>query len=365
MQIKSLELENFRNYRSLSIEFSPKVNIIYGENGQGKTNILEGIYLCSTGKSHKGSRDRELIRIGCDEAHIKGSFSDNYGSERVDIHLKHSKGKGIALNRIPLKKISQLYGNIFIVIFSAEDLDIIRRGPAERRKFIDRELCQLDSIYVNNLINYNRIIDQRRELFKALDSKEEDRKALTETLDIWDLQLSSYGSDIIKRRRRFLEEIEETVFDIHYELTSGKEKIKLVYEPSCTEEDLYETLLKNRERDIYYRQTSAGPHRDDFSFFNGNEDLKLFGSNGQQRTCALSLKMAEIKMIEKEKKETPVLLLDDVLSELDRNRQRMLLKSLNNIQTIITCTGIDEFVETELKDAEKFCIKNAQILSQK
>ncbi len=362
MQLGLLELNNFRNYGSLSIEFKDGINIIYGENAQGKTNILESIYMCSTGKSHKGSKEKEIIRKDASEAHVKAIFHGELSDRRVDIHLKKNKEKGIALNRVPLKKLSELYGNIYVVMFSTEDLDIIKRGPSARRRFMDIELCQIDPLYVEDLINYNRIINQRRELFKKIEEEQGSAAELNDTLDIWDLQLVNFGSKIIKRRREFIDELNEIIFDIHYDITSGKEKIHLNYEPSVTEDDFYEELLKNRERDSILKQTGVGPHRDDFSFFDGSTDIKIYGSNGQQRTCALTLKLSEIRMIEERKHEKPVLLLDDVLSELDRNRQRELIRALKDTQTIITCTGIDEFVEEEMKDAARFYIQDGRLI---
>lgn len=361
MQIKSLEFNNFRNYENLFIEFSPDINIIYGENAQGKTNILEGIYMCGLGKSHRHSKENEIIRLKETQAHIKGEFLKDTYTLRIDIHLKKNGSKGVAVNRIPIKKLSELYGNVNVVIFSPEDLDLIKRGPLVRRTFVNQELCQIDPIYVNDLINYSKILNQRHELLKKMDEDKTRTAELAETLDIWDLQLVQYGSRIIARRTSFLEEMNDIVFDIHYQITEGKEKLKLVYEPNVTAEAFYETLLKNRERDRIYKNTAAGPHRDDFSFYEDAKDLKVYGSQGQQRTCVLSLKMAEIKMIEKIKKEKPILLLDDVLSELDRNRQQMLLKNIGETQTIITCTGVDEFVENEIGSAKKFYIKNAAI----
>ena len=361
MQINSLELANFRNYESLSVRFDEKVNIIYGANAQGKTNILESIYMCSSGKSHKGSKDKDIIKQGCSESHIKGEFSSASVKERVDIHLKSGSGKGIALNRIPIKKISDLYGKIKVVIFSAEDLDIIRRGPSARRRFMDMELCQIDKVYVEDLITYNKIRLQRSELLKKIDGSYEKRSELLDTLDIWDLQLVNAGAKIINRRRRFIEEINEKILDIHYQISGGTEKVKIVYDPSVDEDGFYEELRRSREKDMLTKATSVGPHRDDFSFFAGEKNMRIFGSNGQQRTCALSLKLSEIKMIENVKNEKPVLLLDDVLSELDRNRQRHLLKSLGQTQTIITCTGVDEFIESELGQTKKFLIENGRI----
>ncbi len=364
MRIKTLELKNYRNYDSLSISFDPHVNIIYGENAQGKTNILESVYMCGLGKSHRKAKENEIIKLGESEAHIKGEFFEDGISERIDIHLKKSGGKGIAVNRIPIKRISELYGKVSVVIFSPEDLELIKRGPSLRRNFINQELCQIDPIYVEDLINYSKILKQRHELLKKLDSPADNKEELMETLDIWDLQLVHFGTKIIERRRTFLEEINECIFDIHYDLTEGKEKLKLVYDPSVSEDAFYEELLRNRERDKIYKNTSVGPHRDDLLFYEGEKDLKIFGSQGQQRTCVLSLKLAEIQLIEKRKKEKPILLLDDVLSELDRNRQEKLVKGMGNTQTIITCTGMDEFIENEIGAAKKFYIKDATVIER-
>ncbi len=361
MQIKNLNLQNYRNYDSLSVNFYPGCNIIYGENGQGKTNILESIYMCGFGKSHKSSKEREIIKNGCEEAHIKAEFESEYNSHRVDIHLRKNKSKGMALDRVPIRKYGDLYGNILVVMFSSEDLDIVKRSPSERRKFLDMQLCQIDPLYMDNLVNYNKILDQRRELFKRAD-EDGDLHEFNSTLDIWDLQLCDYGSRIIKRRRQFIDELNEIIFDIHYDITGGREKLKIVYEPSANEDTYFEELLKNREKDRFYKQTHMGPHRDDMSFYDGDTDLKIYGSSGQQRSCALSLKLSEIYIIEKIKKEKPVLLLDDVLSELDRNRQNQLIKCLDDIQTLITCTGMDEFIEDKLGEVHKIHISQGRII---
>jgi DNA replication and repair protein RecF len=361
MQIKNLNLQNYRNYDSLSVNFYPGCNIIYGENGQGKTNILESIYMCGFGKSHKSSKEREIIKNGCEEAHIKAEFESEYNSHRVDIHLRKNKSKGMALDRVPIRKYGDLYGNILVVMFSSEDLDIVKRSPSERRKFLDMQLCQIDPLYMDNLVNYNKIIDQRRELFKRAD-EDGDLHEFNSTLDIWDLQLCDYGSRIIKRRRQFIDELNEIIFDIHYDITGGREKLKIVYEPSANEDTYFEELLINREKDRFYKQTHMGPHRDDMSFYDGDTDLKIYGSSGQQRSCALSLKLSEIYIIEKIKKEKPVLLLDDVLSELDRNRQNQLIKCLDDIQTLITCTGMDEFIEDKLGEVHKIHISQGRII---
>jgi len=361
MQITSLDLQNYRNIERLSAEFSSGCNIIYGENGQGKTNILESIYMCGYGRSHKNSKEKEIIRQGYEESHIKAEFQTSLTGQRVDIHLRKNKAKGIALNRVPLKKYGELYGNILIVMFSSEDLDIVKRSPADRRKFIDMQLCQLDPVYMDNLVNYNKLLEQRRELFKKAEEGS-DIHNFNDTLDVWDLSLCKYGTAIIRRRRSFIEELNDLVLDIHYSLSGGKEKLNIVYEPSSDEEMLYQNILKNRERDRIYKQTHAGPHRDDLRFYDEKTDLRVYGSSGQQRSCALSLKLAEISIIHKWKGENPVLLLDDVMSELDRNRQKQLMKSLNGIQTIITCTGMDEFIENMMGDICKIHVQNGKII---
>ena len=343
MYIKSLELNNYRNYDNLSIEFERGTNILYGNNAQGKTNILESIYVASTTKSHRGSKDREIINFEKDEAHIKATVIKKDVPIRIDIHLKKNKSKGIAINGIPIRKASELFGVLNVVFFSPEDLNIIKNGPAERRRFIDLELCQLDKIYVHNLVNYNKIVNQRNKLLRDLGFNYD--KELVSTLDIWDMQLADYGAKIITRRNQFIDEINEIIYGIHRNITNGKEELIIRYEPNITGNNIYEELVRSRDKDLKLKTTSVGPHRDDISFLNKKIDIRKFGSQGQQRTAALSLKLSEIELVKSIIKDTPILLLDDVLSELDSNRQRHLLGNLYNVQTIITCTGLDEFVE--------------------
>ena len=343
MYNKSLELNNYRNYDNLSIEFERGTNILYGNNAQGKTNILESIYVASTTKSHRGSKDREIINFEKDEAHIKATVMKKDVPIRIDIHLKKNKSKGIAINGIPIRKASELFGVLNVVFFSPEDLNIIKNGPAERRRFIDLELCQLDKIYVHNLVNYNKIVNQRNKLLRDLGFNYD--KELVSTLDIWDMQLADYGAKIITRRNQFIDEINEIIYGIHRNITNGKEELIVRYEPNITGNNIYEELVRSRDKDLKLKTTSVGPHRDDISFLNKKIDIRKFGSQGQQRTAALSLKLSEIELVKSIIKDTPILLLDDVLSELDSNRQRHLLGNLYNVQTIITCTGLDEFVE--------------------
>lgn len=340
MIVKSLKLKNFRNYDLLNLEFDSKTNIFYGDNAQGKTNILEAVYLTGTTKSHRGTKDRDLIQFGLEESHIETIVEKRGVPFQIDIHLKKNSPKGIAINKIPIKKASELFGIMNLIFFSPEDLNIIKNGPSERRRFIDLELSQLDKVYLSDLSNYNRIVNQRNKLLKDI----YDKKDLLETLDIWDLQLVKYGMNVMSGRRKFISRINGIIGDVHEKLTGGTERLQLIYEPGVKEEDFEKILLRNRERDMRMKSTSVGPHRDDICFMCGDLDIRRFGSQGQQRTAALSLKLAEIELVKQEIKDTPVLLLDDVLSELDKHRQNYLLDSIREIQTLITCTGLDDFV---------------------
>ena len=341
MIVKSLKLKNFRNYNLLNIEFDAATNIFCGDNAQGKTNILESIYLSGTTKSHRGTKDRDMIQFGHDEAHIETVVEKNGVPFQIDMHLKKNSPKGIAINKIPIRKASELFGIINIVFFSPEDLNIIKNGPAERRRFLDSELCQLDKIYLSDLTTYNKILNQRNKLLKDMVY----RPDLKDTLPVWDMQLVETGRKIIRRRKQFVDELNEIVHDIHYRISGEKEDLILQYEPSIEDIFFEDELSRVKERDMRQCMTSVGPHRDDLLFSIGEVDIRKFGSQGQQRTSALSLKLSEIELVKRSIHDTPVLLLDDVLSELDSNRQNYLLNSIHDTQTLITCTGLDEFVK--------------------
>lgn len=357
MIIKSLKLKNYRNYELLDLNFDSKTNILYGDNAQGKTNVLEALYLSGTTKSHRGTKDRDLIRFGQDESHLETIVEKNGIDFQIDMHLKKNSPKGIAINKIPIRRAGELFGIVHFVFFSPEDLNIIKDGPAGRRRFIDLELSQLDRVYLSNLSNYNRIINQRNSLLKEISFK----NSLIDTLDIWDMQLAEYGTKIIERRMEFIKQVNEIISNIHYKLTGGKERITLSYESSIGNQTLEESLKRNRDRDIRFKSTSAGPHRDDLCFRAGELDIRKFGSQGQQRTAALSLKLSEIELVRMLIHDTPILLLDDVLSELDKHRQNYLLDSIHDIQTVITCTGLDEFVNHRFSINKIFYVKNGSI----
>lgn len=344
MHVNSLEVGDFRNYEYEKIEFHEKTNILYGDNAQGKTNLLEALYVCSMTKSHKGSKDKELIRIGKEEAHIKVYLEKRGISHRIDMHLKKSRGKGIAIDGIPVKRSAEVLGLFHVIFFSPEDLGIVKNGPAERRRFLNMELCQMDSMYLYDLGEYNKVLEQRNKLLKQIYFQ----PSLKDTLDIWDMKLLEYGEKVIKRRKEFIEELGEIVVKVNQRLTGGKEQIRILYEPDVCIDEFEKKLKDSREKDLKLSSTCVGPHRDDICFLEKDADLRKFGSQGQQRTLALSLKLAEIELVKEKINDTPVLLLDDVLSELDRNRQNYLLESLDEVQTIITCTGIEEFVDSRL-----------------
>lgn len=356
MIIEALELKNYRNYEELEMKFDSEKNILYGDNAQGKTNILEALYFCSTTKSHRSSQDRDIIRFEQDEAHIKLTVRKKDVPYRIDIHLKKSKPKGIAINGIPIKKASELFGIVNIIFFSPEDLSMIKNGPSERRRFIDMELCQIDKVYLYNLTNYNKIVNQRNRLLKDL-SFHYDR-SLYDTLDVWDMQLEDYGNKIIKRREEFILQINEIILDIHKKLTGGREILDVRYEPNVSDYDMAKQIRLAREKDIKLKTTSVGPHRDDIGFYLKDKDIRKFGSQGQQRTTALSLKLSEIELVKKVINDTPVLLLDDVMSELDSNRQNYLIDSIKDTQTIITCTGLDELIENRINVNKIYRIVN-------
>lgn len=352
MIIKSLELMNFRNYEFLDLKFSEGTNILYGDNAQGKTNVLEAIYLSATTKSHKGSKDRDIVKFDSEEAHIRTYLEKQEIQYKVDVHLRKNKSKGIAIDGQKIKKAADLLGLLNVVFFSPEDLSIIKNGPAERRRFVDMELCQLDNFYIYNLNHYNKIVNQRNKLLKDMYFKPE----LKETLNIWDSQLVSFGSKIIERRLTFVDQLNEIIYDIHKKLSGDKEELSIKYEPDVKIDDFARLMKNSQEKDIRLKQTSVGPHRDDFCFMVGDIDIRRFGSQGQQRTAALSLKLSEIELVKKIAKDTPVLLLDDVLSELDSSRQNYLLSSIGDVQTIITCTGLDEFVNNRFEIDKVFKI---------
>lgn len=344
MYIESLQLNNYRNYNELSIMFDENTNILYGDNAQGKTNILESIYMAATTKSHRGSKDKEIIKIGEEESHIRLCIKKCEINHKIDMHIRKNKNKGVAIDGVPIRRTTELFGLINVIFFSPEDLSIIKNGPSERRRFLDLELCQISRLYYQNLAAYHKVLNQRNNLLKQIIYN----KKLMDTLDVWNLQLVDYGTRVIHERNHFIEMLNEIVKDIHYNLTSGKEKLEIVYD-KCIEADDFEKALKEKVLiDLNYSSTQTGPHRDDIVFLVNGLDARKYGSQGQQRTVALSLKIAEIKLVKKIINDHPILLLDDVMSELDSKRRETLIQEIKDIQTIITCTGYDDFIKEQV-----------------
>lgn len=358
MYVETLALRNFRNYESLDIIFSDKINILYGDNAQGKTNILESIYLSATTRSHKRAKEKDIIRFGEEESHIRLNIKKRDVGHRIDVHLKKIGNKGIAIDGIPIKKSTELFGLINIIIFSPEDLSVVKSSPGERRRFMDMEICQLSRIYYSNLSKYNKVLDQRNNTLKQIAY----RNGVEDVLDVWDDQLVDVGSSIIKERQNFINMLNEVIKEIHKNLTSEGEEIELKYEPNVESDNFADVLKEKRNIDIKNTTTMSGPHRDDFGIFINNVDVRKYGSQGQQRTAALSLKLAEIELVKKIINDNPILLLDDVMSELDSKRREALLNSIKDIQTIITCTGYDDFIKQRINVDKIYKISNGKIV---
>ena len=359
MIVRRLELSEYRNYERLSLSLGPGVNLLFGDNAQGKTNILEAIYECATLGSHRGSKDQEVIRFGSEEAHIRLIMEKQGTESRIDLHLKKYQSKGIAVNGIRIPRAADYIGHLHVVFFSPEDLRIIKNSPAERRRFLNLELCQLSRDYLFQLMNYRKALRQRGELLKRPPKEGEEG-----LLDIWDEKLAEFGRKVIEYRRAFLEELDGVIGPIHRELSQGKEELSLRYDPSVTPERMEEKLFLAREYDRMSGSTSVGPHRDEVIFLINGTDGKKYGSQGQQRCAALALKLAEIELVRRKINDTPVLLLDDVLSELDTKRQERLVKSLKGVQTVLSCTGLDENVRHFLAADKRFYVKEGSVTEE-
>lgn len=361
MYIKRLQMLNYRNYKSLNITLGKNVNVFMGDNAQGKTNILEAIYYCAFAKSHRTSKDRELINWNSDSAYVSLLVGKDRLDKNIDINILKDGKKAIKINKIKVSKIGELFGNFNVVMFSPEDLKIIKDSPGVRRKFIDMELCQLNSKYYYNLVQYNKVLNERNVVLK-------NRKLDSEILDIYDIQLANFGYHIIIERLKYINKLNFYGKNIHKDISSGKENVEFKYISTIKdlediENSFYELLRRNRKKDIEKGTTSIGPHRDDFIVLINDVDTKSFGSQGQQRSAVLTIKFSSLKIIKEMTSEYPVLLLDDVLSELDFNRKRYILSTIGEIQTIITCTGIEDLTNYLDNSSRVFKVKEGEILN--
>ncbi|WP_305768632.1 DNA replication/repair protein RecF [Candidatus Epulonipiscium viviparus] len=356
MYISTLSLTNFRNYQNLSLSLSKGINIFFGDNAQGKTNVLEAIYLCATARSHRTTSEKEVIKWDSENALVNLMLTKQYSLSTIDFIISR-RYKSVLVNKLPINKLTKLFGVLNVVFFAPENLDLIKKSPKDRRRFIDIELCQLDSMYVSQLSSYHKILKQRNCYLKQnVDNIN------YEFLDILDENLYKYAKKIFYKRSEFIKNLNTKAAAIHLELSGGKEHLKLIYEPNV-DINIFKSRLKfNRDRDIRTKTTNSGPHRDDINFLINDHSLKLFGSQGQQRTCILSIKFAQIDIITEITGETPILLLDDILSELDINRQKYLFKYINNLQTMITCTGVDPNLFTWNDSIKVFIVEKANII---
>jgi len=360
MFIKRLELINFRNYSNLNIEFINGFNILYGQNAQGKTNILEAINYLSLLKSHRSVKDKELIKWGKGKAYIKGVFQKNLGDFSVEVLISEESRKEAKLNGIKQNKASEVIGNANVVIFSPDDLRLVKEGPEVRRKFIDNELNQIKPKYQYYLSLYNKALLQRNNLLKSNFDKS--------LIDVYDQQLAEYGSYVVFHRIEFIKKLSIICRLFHRKITDGKEELVIRYKGDVYEEDinkikekLYLSYKNSIEEDLKKGYTSKGPQRDDLQIFLNGVDAKTFASQGQQRTAAISLKLSEIEIIKGERGEYPILLLDDVMSELDILRQKHLLDSLKGLQIILTITGIDDLGRLDFKNKKIFEVVDGRV----
>jgi len=366
MYFKEVSLNYFRNYEEQRVSFDENVNIFVGENAQGKTNLIESLYVMGLGKSFRTNKDSDMIGFDKPYAKVSTVVCDPQGlDQEKDIEIIYRKeGKIIRVRGIKLDRSAELLEEVYIVIFSPEDLRVIKEGPEHRRRFLDRELCQYKPIYYNTLGQYRRVLKHRNALLR-------NRNTDTELMNAYDDALAEYGRRIVMERLAFVRELEKISADIHRTITEGREELTILYEGDflsqndpelvLSEEDIAKLLKKNREKDCLRGYTVSGPHRDDLAVYINDADSRQFGSQGQQRTAALAMRLAELKLIEKETSKKPILLLDDVLSELDEKRQTYLIDAMKDVQVFITATGIDECLLSRLPGGSLFNISGGQV----
>lgn len=371
MIIKSLQLTDYRNYEELQLNFSPSINVFIGENAQGKTNVMESIYVLALAKSHRTTNDKELIRWGSEYGKIEGIIENRYGDFPIELTITN-KGKKGKVNHLEQLKLSNYIGQMNVIMFAPEDLNVVKGAPNVRRRFIDMEIGQISSVYLNDLLTFQKILKQRNQFLKNNQGKQNIDSVL---LDIYTDQYVQSAIRIIRKRYEFINLLQEWAEPIHHNISRGLEKLKIEY---CTvkgldinwsndemSEFLKAKLEESRSREIDRGITLIGPHRDDLLFFVNDYNVQTFGSQGQQRTTALSLKLAEIELMKQETNEAPILLLDDVLSELDDYRQSHLLNSIQNeVQTFVTTTSIDGIHHETIEQAKLFHVKQGVVIEE-
>jgi len=365
LKIKSVRLKKFRNYDELNLNLNPDLNIIIGDNAQGKTNLLESIYVAGFSKSFRTNKESELIQFESEYTQVKIEIEkDNGYTEKIEYRINQKSKKEFLINNVNISKVSELLGSVNIILFFPDDLKLIKESPSERRRFINRELSHISKTYYADLIDYNQILFQRNELLKKIIFQPD----LKDTLDIWNEQLAEKGSKIIFKRQSFIKKLDVISKGIHESITEGKENLSIKYNTSINnlenydkiKGELLDKLNQNLALDLKRGYTSVGPHRDDIDIEINHINIKAFGSQGQQRTAALSIKLSEISIIREEVGDSPILLLDDVMSELDLQRQRDLIETLKGVQTIITTTDISNLLDDYINSSKIIKIINGK-----
>ncbi|MBO4861612.1 MAG: DNA replication/repair protein RecF [Firmicutes bacterium] len=354
MYFKSIELHNFRNYKDQKVEFDPKLNIILGDNAQGKTNLLEGLFIMGLGRSFKTTNDKEMIAFGEEFSRASSIVAGEDEDTQIDI-VYNQDGKIIKVDGIKLQRSVDLLENVYVVVFSPEDLRIVKDGPEHRRRFLDRELCQIKPMYYSDLGNYKKILKQRNSYLKE-DVIDKD------LFEVFDESLVNYGLRIVEERKRFTERLYGICGSIHKDISNGKEKLAIRYETEVKDRESFKEKLKESfETDRIKGYTSCGPHKDYLGIFINGKDIRVYGSQGQQRTASLSMKLAEVELIKQETGQDPVLLLDDVFSELDAGRQKYLIESMKGVQIFVTATGIEGGLMDIMPDGNVYYVDNGII----
>ncbi|ASK61760.1 DNA replication/repair protein RecF [Virgibacillus phasianinus] len=368
MHIQQLQLKNYRNYDVLDLAFDDKVNVIIGENAQGKTNLMEAIYVLAFTKSHRTPREKELIQWDKEYAKIKGTVTKRKQSFPLEI-IVSTKGKKAKLNHLEQKRLSDYIGALNVVMFAPEDLTLVKGPPQIRRRFIDMELGQIQPRYIYHLGQYQKVLKQRNHLLKQMQRRQQQDPTVLRVLTE---QLIGHATTLLERRFAFLDLLRKWAGPIHNQISRNLEQLEIQYAATIevseeADKGKIETgyLTKFQEieaKEIERGTTLIGPHRDDLDFYVNEKDVQTYGSQGQQRTAALSMKLAEIELIYNEVGEYPILLLDDVLSELDDYRQSHLLNTIQGkVQTFVSTTSVDGINHETLREAELFRVDNGQV----